>query len=336
MPAAAAAAIPSPAPVAPAPAAAAPAAARPVLPPDIPEFFLRPRRVEEGVTYRAGVLGVCKLHFADAKAGVDTWLTYTLAAPLGEDGFALWEEAEVCNDLPNRLDPAPVAGAAFAALPSAATRKPAVESWQKTLAAHAYQNIVLNLASCPGLKLTAVPGESEGDFNTRVAQALREARDAEVDKLRARYAPKLQALGDQIRRAEERVEREKSQVGQQKLSTALNVGATLLGAFFGRRTASVGTILRAGSAARSAGRWGKESSDVTRANESAAVLRERLAALEQQFQQDSAAVQGRCEPGAAGIVQTPVRPRKSDIAIGRVGLLWRPWRAGADGLAEPA
>ncbi|MBP7830928.1 MAG: ATP-binding protein [Kiritimatiellae bacterium] len=310
--------IPLPSPPSPSPSPP-PSAGRPVLPPDVPEFFLR---AAGPAAYRPAVLGVSQLHFVDGKSGVDTWETRSLLAPLGDDGFAAWEEAEPRGDLKDALDGQPAAGSTFGVAP--AVGKKSVENWGKTLEAHLHQTATLDLISCPALKLTTRPGESEGDFSVRVAQALREKRDAEVDKLRARYAPKLQTLNDQVRRAEERVEREKAQVGQQKMSTMLNVGTTLLGALFGRRTVSIGNISRAGAAARSAGRLKKEQADVARAGESVAVVKQRLADLEQQFARDTAELQGRFEPGAAEIVRTQIRPRKADISIGRVGLCWVP------------
>lgn len=274
--------------------------------------------------YRAAALGVCKLHFVDAKAGVDAWQTHALLAPLDPDGFPAWDQAQPQADIRDSLDPAPAPGASFGALPPAACRRQSAELWQKALAGHVYQNVTLALAVCPALKLVSRPGESPGDFTARAAQGLRERRDAEMDKLRTRYAPKLQTLGDQIRRAEERVEREKAQAGQQKMQAALHVGTSLLGALFGRRLLSVGTISRAGTAARSASRIGKEAADVTRAAGSVAVLRERLAALEQEFERDSADLKARTEPGAIETVAVQVRPRKTDIAVLYVGLCWMP------------
>ncbi len=327
----------SPCVAAPAPVTAPAAApsAHPVLPPEISECFLRPRNPLGALVYRVGVIGVSKLHFVDAKAGVDTWLTYTLLAPVGEDGFAAWEEAAVHGDLKTELDRQPQAGARFSSVPAAATRKQSADAWRKTLAAHLYQKFTLDRMSCPSLKLTAQPGENEGDFTARVNQAVREKRDMEIAKLKTKYAPKLQTLTDQIRRAQERVEREKAQAGQAKLQTFLNVGTTLLGALLGRRAASMGNIGRATTAMRSASRIGKEQADVSRANESAGVLQERLATLEQQFQEEIAALQDQLKP-TAEILKTQIRPRKSDITVGAVGLFWAPWKQAADGMFEPA
>ncbi len=320
--------------VAPAPAPAAPAAtpppaggARPAVPPDVPEYFLRPRDPAAPGVYRASVVGVAQLHFVDAKAGVDQWETYGLLAPLGEDGFPAWDRAERLADPKTELGAQPAPGIAFAP-PLASIRARNADGWKKTFAAHLYQNVVLEGLRCPALKLAARPGEREGDFRARVALAGREARDAEVARLRANYAPKLQTLTDQLRRAREREEREKSQASQQKLHAALGVGATLLGALLGRRAASVGTITRATTTLRSASRIAKESRDAAAAGQTVAVLEERLHGLEQQFEQDAAALQQRADPASA-IDKMPLRPRKSDITIGAVGLCWAPGAGGA-------
>jgi hypothetical protein len=308
----------------------------PVLPPEIPEYFRRPKNPAADLVYRGSVIGISKLHFVEAKADLDLWITYGHLAPVGEDGFAVWEEAEALMDPKSELDGQPQSGAKFANLPTAATRKQNAEGWKKTLTAHLYQNVTLDLMSCPALKLTSKPGESEGDFQARVAQSLREKRDVEMTKLKTKYAPKLQTLNDQLRRAGERVEREKAQAGQQKFQAALGVGATILGALMGRRMASASNLGRATSTLRSASKIGKEAADVERAGESAAVLQERLQAMEQQFEQESTALQSQFEPGAVEVTKAQIRPRKSDIMIGAVGLCWSPWKKGSDGLVEPA
>ena len=151
----------------------------------------------------------------------------------------------------------------------------------------------LDLFACPKLKLLSKPGETEGDFTARMSQVLRERRDTEVDKLKGKYGTRLQALTDRVRRAEERVEREKAQASQQQLSTALGVGATLLGALMGRRMVSGGTVGRATSTMRSAGKIGKEKADVRRAGESLEDLKQRLQELEGQFEAEVAEEDGK-------------------------------------------
>ena len=88
----------------------------------------------------------------------------------------------------------------------------------------------------------------------RVTHLARERRDREVEELRRRYAPKIAALEERIRRGQERVEREQSQLGGARLDTAMSIGATVLGALFGRKLASVTNVTRARSTMRGASR----------------------------------------------------------------------------------
>jgi len=319
-------------------AGASPATAvSPVLPPDVPVFYQRPKKPAGVITYRPRVIGLSKLHFVEAKAALDTWLSGAHLAPFSEDGReAAWDEADQRSGLAAELDRQPLPAASFADLPASASSAKSYAAWARSLEDALYQTFTLDLLTYPGLKLAAQPEESEGDFRVRVTQLLREQRDLEVTKLKAKYAPKFQTLTDQLRRASERVEREKAQAGQQKINTVLSVGATLLGAFLGRGIASVGNVGRATTAMKSASRIGKESADVARASESAEVVQERLNALQEQFDQEVAALQAAVAPESLDIQKRPVRPRKSDISVGTVGLCWTPWRKAEDGTLEPA
>lgn len=268
---------------------------------------------------------------------LDTWLSCTYLAPVSDDGRqALWEEATRHGDLRGELDRQPLAGAWFAPLGAGAANPKIYPAWRQALEEAIHQTVTLDRMSHPGVKLASRPDETEGDFQVRVVQALREKRDLELARLKAKYEPKLQVLADQLRRANERVEREKAQASQQKVSAALSFGATLLGALFGRKVASVGNVGRAVSTMKSASRIGKEAADVARASEGVEVLRGRLEALQAEFEREAAGLQADIEPELVEIQKAPVRPRKSDISVGTLGLCWVPWRQAEDGTLEPA
>jgi len=120
------------------------------------------------------------------------------------------------------------------------------------------------------------------------------------------------------------------------MQTAISVGATILGAFFGRKAISAGSIGRATTAARSASRAGRESADVQRAEESEEQLSQRLADLNHEMEAAATALQGALDPQSLALRPISVAPRKSDIVTGRVELLWTPWRTGADGFPAQA
>jgi len=173
------------------------------------------------------------------------------------------------------------------------------------------------------LKATATPGMSEGEFRSRLALALREKRDAEVEALRRKYASKLETLEDRARRAQQKVEREKAQASSQTLSSALSVGGSLLGALFGggRRGSS---ISKASTAARTMGRASKERADVAHAEADERALREQIAALEAELEAEVARIESGLDPQAIRLERVPVKPRKSDLAVDQLALVWRP------------
>jgi hypothetical protein len=296
----------------------------PILPPEVPEYYLRPQGASGSVVYVPTAIGIAKMHFVSAKAKVDTWITRTLIAPLSEDGRdALWEEAEVRGEIANEFSTEPIGEGQFTPLPSGVTNSGVVESWKKILSTHLYQQDTLTLMQYPGLKLISKPEETEGDFRARVAQALREKRDLEVAKIKAKFAPKFQTLENKIRLSQERIEREKSQAEQQKIGTYVSVGATLLGALLGR-SAKVGTVGRAATAAKSMSRIGKEKAEVQRAQERLEELQEQLKALQEQFDEALAPLHIDVDPLSLDLHPDIIRPRKSDIIIDAMGICWVP------------
>jgi paraquat-inducible protein B len=216
------------------------------------------------------------------------------------------------------------AQARYAALPASVTRPKVLATWTQSLAAALYQNATLDLHAYPELKMVSRPDEPLGDFRVRVCQILRERHDEQVAKLKAKYAPTLRTLSDQIRRAEAKVERERAQSGQRKMDTMLSVGATLLSAFLGRGRSQIGTVGRATTAMKSAGRIGKERADVAHAEESLEVLQQRMRDLEQQFETATAELSAVPHPETLQVATQAIRPRKSDILIEILGLCWVP------------
>jgi hypothetical protein len=304
------------------PSASGTGSEKPAGPAAVAEYFVKTAG-RAPASYQPAVLGLSKLHFVDAKAGLDLWAPYVHLAPFSPSGAdALWEESRVLAEGEAGLDSRPATGSQFSELPAGALRQANYAAWGKSLKTFLYQSVTLEVLACPPLKATSRPGETEGDFRVRLGQQLREKRDQEVERLRRQYAPKLAAVQEQLRKAEARVAAEKSQLGQQTLQTAISIGATVLGALFGRKAMSVGNVGRATTAVRGAGRAMREREDIQRASESVAAVQERLAALQQEFDQEAARVQSECDPVTLAFERLQIRPRKTDITVSEVALAW--------------
>jgi hypothetical protein len=288
----------------------------------VSELFLPPVRAG-AVRYAPHLLGEARVHFVDGKRGVDTWQSLAILAPLARADGSPWDAASDFDEL-DALVSEPVAEASFEPLPAEAQRAKTFESYAKALALHLYGTRELMLGSCPALKLVSKPLEPRADFLARVRQAAREERDRALEKLKAKFAPKVAAANDRIRRAEERLRREAAQFEQQKSQSMISVGATLLGALFGRKLASASNVGRATTAARGMSRVAREKEDVGSAEAALRAAKDELIALELAFQKDAAELGSMPEPEALGLLEIPVKPRKADTLVERVALVWVP------------
>jgi hypothetical protein len=312
---------------------------RPTLPANVDERFLpimHPPIGDQSLVYRPTLAATATLHYANAKARVDDWQDVTMLAPLNAAATSPWKGGFEIQSKTATLDTEPQVGARFSALPAAAANTKSYVKWKKMLASHLYRERPLRLWRCRKPRLVSGLGETEGDFKVRLRDSLREQRDLDIEKLRTRYAPKLAKLQERIRAAEHRIEVEREQYSQKKTQTAISVGATVVGALFGRKLGSLGNIGRATTAMRGAGRAARERGDIARATEKLSVLRGQLKDLERKFGDDIADRKGTIDVETLDITELRIACRKADLEIQNLMVVWTPWRVGTDGIAEPA
>ena len=301
------------------------AATMPVLPPEIPQYYLPVRNPEATVEYQPALAGAAQMHFIDTKAKVDFTRDTLFLTPVRDDAVTVnWDDAGetdlgVCD-----FQRAPAENARFAELPAAAAKPKNYAAWTRAFAAWIYRTQKLDLWLSPSLGEFSRPGESERAFRIRLQQAAREERDQLAEKLRQRYAPKLAVLEERRRRAQQAVEREQAQATDQKVQSALSVGTGLLGAFLGRKTLSVANVGRAASAARAVGRARRESLEVGRAQENLTVVEQQIAQLQAEFEAEAAAQTRKVDPMTEPLEPVTVRLKKTNITVQAVALAWVP------------
>ena len=310
------------------PSSLPPHSSRPLLPPDVPQYFVPLRGSQpagSALVYQPMLLGMAQVRVADGKAGVDVTQDVAFLSAITDAPVPVnWDEASEAGIAVSDLEQAPQAAAQFSALPASAGKAKNYDAWGKDFAAWLYRTQSVTLFRSAQLKLLSKPGETERDFRIRLQQATHERRDQDTDRLRQKYASKFASLQERKRRAEQSVAREEEQASQSKVQAAISVGATLLQAFMGRKTVSASTIGKATTAIRGAGRAIKETKDVGLAKENVAAVDQQIAELEAQFQGEvdklAAALDGQTEP----LETLALKPTKSNIAVKLVALAWRP------------
>ncbi len=98
----------------------------------------------------------------------------------------------------------------------------------------------------------------------------------------------------------------------------------MLGALFGRKAISTTTLGRATTAARTAGRTMKQAGDVGRAKETLGAVDQQIQDLDAELQADLAASAAASDPATEKLETVTLRPKKTDITIRRVALVWVP------------
>ena len=340
----------SPAPVAP-PVFAAPTPAdhasllsetTPTEPPLIPNAIsqriftaLKPIPSGSHLAYRTGIFGRGKLHYVDTKSKVDLWRDFCLLYMIDDSIVAsLWDEASSlpCQtlDFEHTLDPQAHAIDLLPDLlkPTSYTR------WNKELKNFLYREKTLHLIFSPEYKEYSDPDQSEADFRQHLVQLHREERDLQIEKLRMKYAPKIDALKDRIRKADEKVAVQKEQASSQSMYTAISFGTSVLGALFGKKVVTASNVSKAGTTIRNASKIGKERGDVSRAEEDRDILIEKLHELEEEFNAETAQYQALTKAEDLPAEDYPIRPRKTDIQVDEVSLAWVPLALTKDGRTE--
>ncbi len=311
----------SPAPP-PARAASNPASSCPTLPPGVEQYFVP---AGAGSSLRPVVLGAAQVRFTDARRKIDSSREVVFLAPV-EDGPVPvnWDQAAESQVTVEDLASDPPAGASYEPLPAAAAQARNYAGWKRDFTNWLAANQKLVLWTSPSTGQVSGPDESERDFRVRNQLAAREARDQAVDDLRRKYAPKITALQERLRRAQQALQREMEQAQAQKMQTAMSIGTTLLGAFFGRKAISTATMGRASTAMRSATRARKESMDVTRSGETMETLQTQLADLEFELETEVSRLQTGMDAASEELEPLEIRPKKTQIAVRLVALAWTP------------
>ncbi len=315
-------------------------ASEPQLPPNIQKLYIPVRGstpAGKKLFYKPSLLGIADILFSNTKKKIDFSRDASYLTPVTNNIIPVsWENAAELEIPANDLEKTPEANALFADLPPDANKSKSYTTWKKEFGKWLYGTQKLELFKSPSLKEISSVGESERDFRIRMQQKAREKRDEEAETLRKKYAKKIATLQERLRKANARIEKQEEQAKKAKLDTALSIGATLLGAFTGRKILSQTNINKAKSAMRSSGKALDEGKDVERAQETANAIKEQIAELQTEFENEIAHIQEKIDPMTEELETILIKPKKSDITVRLLSLVWTPYWKDDFGNITPA
>ncbi|MBA3887162.1 MAG: ATP-binding protein [Acidobacteria bacterium] len=298
---------------------------RPVLPPGIAQYFVPQASDGPHVVYTPLVVGAARVTVSDAKLGVDSARDVLYATPVSDGPVPLdWTQATLLETpVADLLQQPEAPDAEYLPVPAPAAQLKSYAVWSKSFAAWLAQSEKVELLRHAATRSISRPGETERDFRIRVQEASRAARDEQVDAVRRKYASRQATLTERLRRAEAAVHRESHQASQQRMQTTISLGATVLGALFGRKAVSAGTIGRATTTARGMGRTMKETADVQRAEDTVAAARQQIVALDAELADETHAIAARFDAELT-FDRVTIAPKRGQVAVQFVALAWAP------------
>jgi hypothetical protein len=305
---------------------------RPVLPAGIPERFATARdRAGDDcrLEYRPAVTGSGKVHFVQAAGGIDHWLDVSLLQP-AEDSAAddFWAGATTLAE-PLTLASQPEAGAGFADLPARFAREKSYQQFRRDLAEHLYRTCVLELWQNETLDLTSKVGESQSEFRRRVEPAVAARRASELSQIEKQFAAKLSRLEDRIRTAESRAATQKWQFWTRA------TGFLWVLAEGAMRIKGIGRRGRPRSATGAMRTMATERGQQVSAQDNLEKLIAEKEELERERDDQLLALESSFDAQRIGLARIAIKPRKSDIEVDSVTLVWLPWSVETQGRAEP-
>ena len=192
-----------------------------------------------------------------------------------------------------------------------------LESDLKThLVAHRKVSVFHN----PRLKLYSRVDETEEDFRRRSRSAADEAADAEMAKLRDRFATRIDRVRDQISAADTRVRELEADASAKKQQEVMSGAGDLLGAFLGGRRSS--NPLGKAASRRAATQKAEARADAAAEKRSAKQLE--LEELEDDLAGEISAIGNEFAAAAEDIETVDIGLEKTDVRVADLKLVWVP------------
>jgi hypothetical protein len=307
-------------------------ASRPLLSGDITQRFWQARVTDATVTpaaltYRPALLGLGRVHYVQAAEQIDVWRDVVVVQPIdGDVSPTPWNNAAVLAEPPSLADE-PRPGATFAAVPGSLGEKRTYVTLKRELDDWLYQSQRYLRLACDEAGESAKPNETEAAFRERVAPLVQAARKAEA----------LAERADAISRLEKQLEAAEAERAENRwwfVSLVFNAAARLteivVTGLFGRRSRKqimTNTL------------WNQAMKSRRLAAQAKQAVQQHVAALEKlkaEEQTELARLAAPLPPAAVPITRVEIAPRKSDVDVDDVQLVWLPWHTNQDGTITPA
>lgn len=296
---------------------------KPIIPTNIIELFAKTNSTSTK-QYLPRILGTAKVHFVDSKNKVNQWQEISLITSLDVDGkSALWEEADNLSKTNFTISSQSDPDASFEEVPRGFLNEKNFSSLEKSLSAYLYQNFTFTLFHEPKTNLISKENETEENFKERALGLLQTNWQDAENKIETKYADKEKVITNRIRSAQEKLTAKQQKSFWQKIEAFMSLLSAFLQALVGKKLTK-GTISQAGASIKRTGKMTLEAGESGRAEEDLLYYQKQLEEMEIEKKRELLSIPKITEASQIQLEKLEIHPRKSDMMVQRIALLWVP------------
>jgi hypothetical protein len=272
------------------------------------------------LAYRPVLFAQATVRYQDRKASLYTARNFAFHVPnVDKAGIVHWEQYQTQPVEVSRISGQPFGQAIFGDLSPGLTDSRRMAQLKKELVDVLYNIAALKLPFNPTLGIYANPDTNYNEFRAQVQQIAREQRDAEVDKLTAKYEAVLDKLDDQLKREARDLSANKKELADLKREELFTTGEAVLSLLKGRTTYTLSRATRATRYRNQAGEQIEEN------EQKLAMIQQEMSETEQEFEAQLKATNDKWARIAAEEQEYLITPYKKDILVDLFGIGWIPY-----------
>lgn len=315
---------------------------RPVIPSVVEELFLpnnltlsqaaktedqtlSPEANRLGLRYRPVLLAQVSIRFLQRKYSLDHQARRSaLVIEPDQRGIVRWDDHLINPIDPRQLDRQPAPEAYFTTLEALFNDDKALRALKSDFADWAYRTTQITVRANETLKIYAAPDVPQAEFRRLCADAAREQRDAEIQKVTDSYAKQIERVKDKLAREERELSEDEAELSQRKMEELGTHAENILSFFGSRSRRRISTSLSKRRMTAQAKAEVEESEEAIKKylQDVARLEKEKVAALEE--------LQRKWGEIAEEQSEIPITPYQKDILIELFGVAWFPYHVVED------
>ncbi len=295
---------------------------KPILSDGIAQYY-NDTSMQDDTPFYPFIIAQATVRFFNQRRGIDEQKLFTCKFELDERNHeVLWKNATHEELSLSSFAKKAKSSATYANLPELIANLKNFKTLERSLRDFLYINEGLELFTCKSLKSESKVKESLRDFKVRLQDVLSEKKENKIEKLQIRYKKRIDTLDNRLERAFSKLEKEEADVSSRTTDTLLAVGLGIFGALFGKKTLSTTNMRKGASAIKSGGRILKERGDVKAANSAISKIESDMVAIQEELEDKINLLDEEFLLENYEIKPLQIKPRKMDIHVKKVALLW--------------